>query len=62
MQRVKNGQSGSAVPLELGMSTQTRCNWLKAFETHKLNGPVAKVVSAEQMAFCKHLSKAVFKG
>jgi transposase len=31
------------------MSTQTLRNWLKASEAGKLNGPGAKVVTAEQM-------------
>ena len=49
VQRVKDGQGVSAVARELGMSTQTLRNWLKASEAGKLNGPGAKVVTAEQM-------------
>lgn len=49
VQRVKDGQGLSAVSRELGMSTQTLRNWLKASEAGKLNGPGAKVVTAEQM-------------
>ncbi|KVD61202.1 transposase [Burkholderia ubonensis] len=48
-QRIKDRQSVSAVVRELGMSTQTSRNWVKAFEAGKLNGPGAKVVTAEQM-------------
>jgi transposase len=47
VQRVKGGQRVSAVARELGMSMQTLRNWLKASETGKLNGPGAKVVTAE---------------
>jgi transposase-like protein len=39
VQRIKDGQGVSAVARELGMSTQTLRNWLKAFEAGKLNGP-----------------------
>ncbi len=39
VQRVKDGQGVSAVARELGMSTQTLRNWLKASEAGKLNGP-----------------------
>jgi transposase len=39
VQRVKDGQGVNAVAGELGMSTQTLRNWLKAFEPGKLNGP-----------------------
>ncbi|WP_088579080.1 IS3 family transposase [Burkholderia ubonensis] len=49
VQRIKDGQGVSAVARELGMSTQTLRNWVKAFEAGKLNGPGAKVVTAEQM-------------
>jgi transposase len=49
VQRVKDGQSVSAVARELGMSMQTLRNWLKASEAGKLNSPGAKVVTAEQM-------------
>ncbi|MGF6980000.1 transposase-like protein [Paraburkholderia sp. JPY465] len=49
VQRVKDGQGVSAVARELGMSMQTLRNWLKASEAGKLNGPGAKVVTAEQM-------------
>jgi transposase len=49
VQRVKDGQSVSAVARELGMSMQTLRNWLKASEAGKLNGAGAKVVTAEQM-------------
>jgi transposase-like protein len=49
VQRVKDGQGVSAVARELGMSTQTLRNWLKASEAGKLNGRGAKVVTAEQM-------------
>jgi transposase len=49
VQRVKDGQGISAVARELGMSMQTLRNWLKACEAGKLNGPGAKVVTAEQM-------------
>lgn len=38
VQRIKDGQGVSAVARELGMSTQTLCNWVKAFEAGKLNG------------------------
>lgn len=38
MQRIKDGQGVSAVARELGMSTQTLRNWVKAFEAGKLNG------------------------
>lgn len=48
-QRVKDGQGVSAVARELGKSTQTLRHWPKASETGKLNGPGAKVVTAEQM-------------
>nr|WP_280530675.1 transposase [Paraburkholderia sacchari] len=41
VQRIKDGQGVSAVARELGMSTQTLRNWLKAFEAGKLNGPGA---------------------
>ncbi|PRH20788.1 transposase, partial [Burkholderia multivorans] len=36
VQRVKDGQSVSAVARELGMSMQTLRNWLKASEAGKL--------------------------
>jgi transposase len=49
VQRVKDGHGVSAVARELGMSTQTLRNWLKASEAGKLSGPGAKVVAAEQM-------------
>jgi transposase len=49
VQRVKDGQSVSAVARELGMSMQTLRNWLKASEAGKLNSPGAKLVTAEQM-------------
>jgi transposase len=49
VQRVKDGQGLGAVARELGMSTQTLRNWLKAFEAGKLNGPGAKAVTAERM-------------
>ncbi|WP_088508705.1 IS3 family transposase [Burkholderia ubonensis] len=49
VQRIRDGQGVSAVARELGMSTQTLRNWVKAFEAGKLNGPGAKVVTAEQM-------------
>ncbi|MBB3262137.1 transposase [Paraburkholderia bannensis] len=49
VQRVKDGQGLSAVSRELGMSTQTLRHWLKASEAGKLNGPGAKVITAEQM-------------
>jgi transposase-like protein len=39
----------SAVARELGMSTQTLCNWVKAEQSGKLNGAGAKVVTPEQM-------------
>ena len=39
VQRVKDGQSVSAVARELGMSMQTLRNWLKASEAGKLHGP-----------------------
>jgi transposase len=48
-QRIEDGQGVSAVARELGMSTQTLRNWLKAFEAGKPNGPGAKAVTAEQM-------------
>ncbi|MCW3686408.1 transposase, partial [Burkholderia cenocepacia] len=41
VQRIKDGQGMSAVARELGMSTQTLRNWMKAFEAGKLNGPGA---------------------
>ncbi|MGF6979936.1 transposase-like protein [Paraburkholderia sp. JPY465] len=47
VQRVKDGQGVSAVVRELGMSMQTLRNWLTASEAGKLNGPGAKVVTAE---------------
>ncbi|SEB12065.1 transposase [Paraburkholderia sartisoli] len=49
VQRIKDGQGVGAVARELGMSTQTLRNWLKAFEAGTLNGPEAKAVTAEQM-------------
>lgn len=45
MRRVKDGQGLSAVTRELGMSTQTLRNWLKASEAGKLGSSGAKVVT-----------------
>lgn len=47
--RVKAGQTAGAVAKELGLIEQTLRNWVKAFDTGKLNGPGTKQVTPEQM-------------
>jgi transposase len=49
VKRVKARQGVGAVARELGISEQTLRNWVKAFDSGKLNGPRAKAVTPEQM-------------
>lgn len=49
VKRVKSGQSVGVVAKELGVNEQSLRNWVKAFDAGKLNGPGARVVTAEQM-------------
>jgi transposase len=49
VQRVKGGQSVSAVARELGVSDKTLRNWIKAAKVGKLGGAGAKAVTPEQM-------------
>jgi len=51
--RVKDGQSVSAVAKDLGLSEQTLRNWVKASAAGKLNGAGAKAVSAEEMEWSR---------
>ena len=45
VKRVKAGQSNGSVAKELGLGDQTLRNWVKAFDTGKLNPPGAKAVT-----------------
>ena len=47
--RVKSGQSISAVAKDLGLIEQTLRNWVKAAAAGKLNGAGGKAVTPEQM-------------
>ena len=49
VKRVKAGQRNGAVAKELGLGDQTLRNWVKAFDTGKLNPLGAKTVTPEQM-------------
>ena len=49
VQRVKSGQSISAVAKDLGLIEQTLRNWVKAADAGKLNGAGGKVVTPEHM-------------
>ena len=49
VQRVKSGQSISAVAKDLGLIEQTLRNWVKAADAGKLSGAGGKVVTPAQM-------------
>ncbi|MFZ6747135.1 transposase [Undibacterium sp. JH2W] len=49
VKRVQNGETVATLKMELGLSDQTLCNWVKAQAEGKLKGAVNKVVTAEQM-------------
>ena len=49
VKRVKDWQAAGAVARDLGLIEQTLRNWVKAFDTGKLNGPGAKKVTPEEM-------------
>ncbi len=49
VQRVREGSAVGPVAKELGLSTQTLRNWVKAAAAGQLNGPGTKPVTPEQM-------------
>ena len=49
VKRVKDGKSVGAVAKERGLVEQTLRNWLKASEAGRLDGPVARKVTPEEM-------------
>ncbi len=49
VRRVNEGSAVGPVAKELGLSTQTLRNWLKAAAAGQLNGPGTKPVTPEQM-------------
>ncbi|OIQ68722.1 transposase [mine drainage metagenome] len=57
--RVKSGQSISAVAKDLGLVEQTLRNWVKAADAGKLNKPGGKVVTPEQMELSRLRSEVI---
>ena len=49
VQRVKAGNTFSAVAKELAINQQSLRNWVKAFDAGKLGGPGTRTVTPEQM-------------
>ena len=49
VQRVKAGNTFTAVAKELAVNQQSLRNWVKAFDAGKLGGPGTRAVTPEQM-------------
>ena len=53
VKRVQGGEGIAKVARELGLVEQTLRNWVKAAKNGKLNPPMTKAVTPEQMEFSR---------